>query len=325
MEKPDILVVWPNRPGQMAQLEESYTLHRLDLADDPDALLNEVGPRIRGVATTGGKGLTRALVEKLPNLAIVASSGVGYDTIDVEACTEHGVWVTNTPDVLTDDVADLALALTLNARRNLVAADAYVRSGEWGRRGPFPLASAMKGKRAGIVGLGRIGKAIAARLEPLGLEIGYTARSAKSGVDYRHFATPRGLAEWSDILVLALPGGADTTGLVDGAILDALGPDGTLVNISRGSVVDEAALIAALASGRLGSAALDVFHGEPKPDAALTGLANVVLSPHIGSATGETRDAMAQLVVDNLAAWFRGEPLLTPVNRPAGQPALSTA
>ncbi len=315
MTKPDILVVWTTRPTKIAEIDGEFHLHRYDQADDPDALLAEVGPRIRGVATTGGKGLTRGMVERMPRLEIVASSGVGYDKIDVDACTDHGAVVTNTPDVLTDDVADIALGLVINARRNMVAGDAYVRSGRWGQEGPLGLTSALRGKRLGILGLGRIGNAIAARAEPFGLEIGYMARSDKC-VGYRYHSSLVALAEWADILVVAVPGGEGTDRLVDARVIAALGPAGTLVNISRGSVVDEAALTSALASGALASAGLDVFLNEPNPDPALTALPNVVLYPHHASGTVETRDAMAALVNDNLRAHFTGQPLLTPVNVP---------
>lgn len=323
MTKPDILVVWTTRPTKLAEIEEEFRLHRYDQADDKDAFLAEVGPRIRGVATTGGKGLTRAMIERMPNLEIAASSGVGYDKIDVAACTEHGVVVTNTPDVLTDDVADIALGLVIMARRNMVAGDAYVRSGRWGREGPFPLTSALRGKRLGIVGLGRIGAAIAARCEPFGLEIGYTARNQRPESAYAYHPSPRALAEWSDILVAAVPGGAETDGLIDAPVIEAIGPSGTFVNISRGSVVDEPALVAALKSGAIASAGLDVYLNEPNPDPALTALPNVVLSPHHASGTAETRDAMAALVNDNLRAHFAGRPPLTPVNRVA-QPATAS-
>jgi lactate dehydrogenase-like 2-hydroxyacid dehydrogenase len=250
----------------------------------------------------------------MPNLEIVASSGVGYDRIDVDACTEHGVIVTNTPDVLTDDVADIALGLMIAARRNMIAGDAYVRSGTWGREGMFGLTSALRGKRVGIVGLGRIGAAVAARAEPFGLEVGYTARNRRNGLGYRFEASVVDLAAWCDILVVTVPGGAATDNLIDAAVIRAIGPSGTLVNVARGSVVDEPALIAALTSGAIGSAGLDVYHNEPHPDPALTSLPNVVLYPHHASGTVETRDAMAALVNDNLRAHFAGRPVLTPVN-----------
>jgi lactate dehydrogenase-like 2-hydroxyacid dehydrogenase len=312
--KPDVLLVWPNRPRQMAMLEETYTLHRHDLADDPDALVRSVGERITAVATTGGKGLKRDLIEKLPNLKLVASSGVGYDTIDIAACNERGIVVTNTPDVLTDDVADLGLALILATQRRLVSGDRWVREGRWKREGMMPLTTAIAGKRLGIVGLGRIGKAVARRALPLGLDISYFGRSRQADVPYRYFDDLRAMCREVDILLLSCSGGESTRGLVDAEVLEALGPRGTLINIARGSVVDDPALIEALQAGGIAGAGLDVFANEPDPDAAFTTMDNVVLYPHHASGTVETRDAMAQLVVDNLAAFFAGKPLLTPVN-----------
>ena len=313
-DKPDLLVIWPNRPDQMAQLAQSYRLHRLDEADDPEALLAEVGPRVTAAATTGGKGLDRALLAKLPALEIVASSGVGYDTIDVAACTERGVKVTNTPDVLTDDVADLAIGLLIAVRRGLIEGDALVRSGNWPGSGGMGLKSAIAGKRLGIAGLGRIGQAIAKRAMPMGLEIAYFGRSERPDQPYRFVPDLVELAEWSDILMVATAGGEGTRALVDAPVLRALGPQGSLINIARGSVIDEPALIAALRDKELGSAGLDVFVNEPNVDPGFAALDNVVLHPHHASGTVETRDAMAQLVVDNLAAHFAGRPLLTPVN-----------
>jgi len=312
--KADILLIWPNRPEQMAALDAAYTMHRFDLAPDPQALLAEVSDRIAAVVTTGGRGLNADMIKQLPNLKIVASSGVGYDSIDIAACTKRGIVVTNTPDVLTDDVADTATMLLLGARRQLVQADRYVRSGDWGRKGSYPLLSSMRGKRLGIVGLGRIGQAIASRAAPMGLEIAYTGRTRKPASEYRFEPDLKDLASWSDILVVATSGGEDTRRLIGADIISALGPQGTLINIARGSVVDEDAMIAALKSGDLGSAGLDVYWNEPNINPELWQLENAVLYPHHASGTIETRGAMAQLVVDNLAAFFQGQPLLTPVN-----------
>lgn len=312
--KHDVLVIWPNRPEQMAALDAAYALHRYDLATDPMALLAEVSDKITAVVTTGGKGLNAEQIQKLPNLKVVASSGVGYDSIDIAACTERGIVVTNTPDVLTDDVADTAIMLLLGARRQLVQADRYVRSGDWGSKGPYPLLSGMRGKRLGIVGLGRIGQAIASRAAPMGPEIAYTGRSQKSDVTYKFEPDLKNLATWADILVVATSGGEETRGLIGADIISALGPQGTLINIARGSVVDETAMIAALKSGELGWAGLDVYWNEPNINPELWPLENTTLYPHHASGTFETRGAMAQLVVDNLAAFFQGQPLLTPVN-----------
>lgn len=312
--KPDLLVATPTRPRQMAQLEAAYTLHRLDLAKDKDALLAEVGPRCTAMVCTGHVKIDAAFLARVPALQIVSCGSVGYDMFDVPAMTRAGVRLTNTPDVLTDDVADTALMLLLAARRRLLQGDAHVRSGEWGRSGPMPLTRSTAGKTVGIVGLGRIGSAIARRCEALGLTVGYFGRSEKPGTGYRYFADVVALADWSDILVAATSGGAGTRAIVSAAALEALGPEGSFINIARGSVVDEPALIAALQDGRLGSAGLDVFENEPNPDPAFGALDNVVLYPHHASGTEETRDRMAQLVVDNLAAHFAGRALLTPVN-----------
>jgi lactate dehydrogenase-like 2-hydroxyacid dehydrogenase len=248
----------------------------------------------------------------LPRVKIIACATAGYDGIDLAALKDAGIALTNTSAALFDDVADTALMLTLATRRHLIAAHDHVRSGNWGRNGPYPLLSAIRGKKAGILGLGTIGEAIAERFKPLGLEIGYCNRRPKD-CPYRYFESAVSLAAWADILVVVIPGGPDTDGLVAKDVLEALGPEGTLINVARGSVVDETALIAALAHGQLASAGLDVFSSEPDPDPRLTSLPNVTLYPHHSSGTVAMRDAMAQLVVDNLAAHFAGRPLLTPV------------
>lgn len=312
--KPEILVAYPTLPRQMEMLADAYTLHRYDQAEDREAFLKKVGDRCVGMVTNGHFPLSRAFVEKLPALKIVACSSVGYDTIDVGALTDHGVRFTNTPDVLTDDVADIAILLMLAVRRCLIVGDRYVRSGDWGRKGMMPLTSRTAGSRVGIIGLGRIGQAIAKRCGAMGQEVGYFGRTEKPGVGFRYFGDLVQLADWADVLIAATPGGAETRGLISAEVLHALGPKGTFVNISRGTVVDEPALIEALQSDRLGGAGLDVFLNEPNPDRAFAEMENVVLYPHHASGTLETRDAMAQLVVDNLAAFFAGKPLLSPVN-----------
>lgn len=312
MKKHEVLVVYPARPKAMEQLDRAYTLHRYDEAADKDAFIAEFGPRCTGVVINGHAELTRAHLHHLPNLEIVACSSAGFESIDVEALRQRRVPFTNTSTALYDDVADTALMLTLAARRQLVAAHAYVTRGDWGRKGMYPLLSSMRGKRAGIVGLGRIGQAIATRFEALGVEIGYHSRREKP-VEYAFFADLVELAGWSDILVAVVPGGPETEAMIDTHVLESLGAEGTFINVARGSVVDESALIRALSSGTLGSAGLDVYLNEPNPDPALTSLPNVTLYPHHASGTVETRDAMAQLVVDNLAAHYAGKPLLTPV------------
>lgn len=312
--KPDVIVVYPTLPRQMKMLEEAYTLHRYDLAAEREKLLQDVGPRCAAMVTNGHFPLDRAFIAKLPALKMVACSSVGYDTIDVGALTEKGIRFTNTPDVLTDDVADTAVMLMLAARRRLIVGDRYVRSGEWGRKGMMALTSRTAGSRVGIVGLGRIGQAIASRCAALKQDIAYFGRSRKLDVSFRYFDDLVALASWADVLIAVTPGGPDTQGLISAEVLHSLGPKGTFINVSRGTVVDEPALVEALQTGKLGAAGLDVYLNEPNPDPAFAAMDNVVLYPHHASGTVETRDAMAQLVVDNLAAYFAGKPLLTPVN-----------
>lgn len=324
MTKPDVLVMATNTANLVPWLEADYRLLRYDLSEDPDALLDEVGERISAVITTGAKGFGEAQLEKLPQVGIVASSGVGYDPINVDACSSRGVIVTNTPDVLTDDVADLAIGLMISGRRNMILGDAYVRSGDWGRRGMMGLTSSLTGKRLGIVGLGRIGSAIARRAEPMGLVVGYCTRTQRDNA-YHYESEIKALAAWSEILVVTIPGTPETEGVIDQAVIEAVGPDGMLINISRGSVVDEPALISALQSGTLGSAGLDVYLNEPNPNPAFRELENVVLYPHHASGTVETRNAMARLVLDNLAAYFAGKPPITPVNSVPTKDAASAA
>ena len=323
MSKRDVLVMYPARPRAMAQLEEAYTLHRMDLAEDKATFLASEGPKCTAIVTNGHASLTRDDIEHLPNVKIVACSSAGFDTIDADALQEAGITLTNTSAALYDDVADTALMLMLATRRHLIAGHAHVTSGDWGRDGPFPLLSSIRGKRAGILGLGQIGEAIAERYKPLGLEIGYCNRRPKES-PFTYFPTPVALADWADILVVIIPGGPETEALVGREVIEALGPQGTLINVARGTVVDEPEMIAALKDGRLGSAGLDVYWNEPNPDPALTALGNVTLYPHHASGTVETRDAMAQLVVDNLAAHFAGQPLLTPVHDVA-QPKVHSA
>ncbi|WP_425098696.1 2-hydroxyacid dehydrogenase [Tropicibacter sp. S64] len=312
MTKPDVLLMYPTRPKAMAQLEALYTLHRYDEAEDKMAFLAEHGAKITAISTNGHAELGAAHLAHMPNLGLVSCSSAGFESIDDAALKARGIALTNTSVALRDDVADCALMLVLACRRHLIAGHAYVRTGDWGRKGMYPLTSAIRGKKAGIVGLGSIGQAIADRLEVLGMEIGYTGRKPKP-VHYTFHDSAESLAAWSDVLVVVVPGGPETEGLIDAAVLAALGPQGTLINVARGSVVDETALIAALENGTLGSAGLDVFRGEPNPDPALVAAPNLTLYPHHASGTIETRDAMAQLMVDNLAAHFAGRPLLTPV------------
>ena len=304
MPNPALLQLSPLPEWDQTPLEAAFTVHRsLDGAD---------AAAIQAVATGGGTGIDAATIARLPALEIVAVYGVGYDAVDLDACRERGIRVTNTPDVLTDDVADLAVAMMLAQARAIVPSDAWVRSGDWAAKGSFPLQTRIGGRRAGILGLGRIGQAIAHRAAAFGMEIGYMSRGEKD-VAHRYFPDAVALADWADVLFVALAATPETRHIVGAKVLAALGPEGMLVNISRASNVDEAALIAALESRSLGSAALDVFDGEPDVDPAFATLPNVLLQPHAGSATHDTRRAMGQLMRDNLAAHFAGKPLLTPV------------
>jgi len=304
-------MVGPMYKPTQSVLEATYTTHKLWEAPDRDAFLASVAGRITAVASTGTRGVDDATMGKLPKLKVISHFGVGVDSVDVEAARRRGIAVTNTPDVLTEDVADIALALLLCAIRRVPQGDRYVREGHW-LKAPMALTQSVQGRKVGIVGLGRIGKAIAKRCEAFNLEVEYHGRN-RQAVAYPHHADVVSLARAVDILVVAAPGGDETRGLVGREALEALGPEGTIVNIARGSVIDEAAMIEALESGKLGAAGLDVFDKEPQVPAKLLAMDNVVVQPHVGSATHPTRTAMGQLVIDNLAAHFGGKALLTPV------------
>jgi lactate dehydrogenase-like 2-hydroxyacid dehydrogenase len=303
-DKPDLLAVAKLAPFLMEPLQGAFTVH----TQTEGAPLE----RIRAICGSGESKVGAELVARLPALQIVSIMGVGYDGVDVAACKARGVLVTHTPDVLNDDVADLALGLALSIARRLPQADRYVRDGKW-PSGPMPLANKLSGARMGIVGMGRIGQAIARRALAFNMSIAYTARSAKPDLPYAYHPTPAALAAASDYLVVITPGGAATRKLINAEVLQALGPKGFLVNVARGSVVDEAALIEALQQGTIAGAALDVFENEPNVPEALRALDNVVLAPHIGSATRATRGAMAALAFENLRAFFAGEKPPTPV------------
>ena len=310
--KPEILLVYPMIPHVIASLESDYSVHRLWQAEDQEAFLKEIGPGVRGIATSGHHGASAALMAACPKLEIISSYGVGYDAVDLPAAAARGVIVTNTPDVLNEDVSNLAIALLLDVTRRVTAGDRYVREGHW-QKSDMPLARNVYGKTLGILGLGRIGKLIARKSEALGCEVAYHGRQQQDDQPYRYYADLVELAAASDFLVVICPGGAATDKLVDRAVLDALGPEGVLINVARGSVVDEPELVAALQEGRLGAAGLDVFVDEPTVPAPLLEMDNVVLQPHRGSATEETRWAMGDLVLKNLSAHFAGRPVLTPV------------
>lgn len=306
MSQPRVVRIGPLMPFLSAALERSYAAP--SLAD--------VGSRTAGLTVAvagGGTVVGGPEMDQLPDLEAIANFGVGYDNVDVEEATRRGIVVSNTPDVLTDAVADLSVALVLDVLRQVSAADRFVRRGEWAAGKRYPLTREVRGSVVGILGLGRIGEAVAVRLEPFGAKIAYHSRSPKD-VPWAYHATPVALAEASDVLVVLTPGGEDTKHLVDASVLDALGPEGYLVNVARGSVVDEDALVRALEEGRLAGAGLDVFADEPNVPAALQRRDDVVLLPHVGSATVQTREAMATLVLDNVAAFLAKGELLTPVN-----------
>ncbi|MDI1312619.1 2-hydroxyacid dehydrogenase [Prosthecobacter sp.] len=311
MEKTSVLILSPLPDFLMEPLRAAHTCHDYFHAEDKAELLAEVGEEIRGIVMSGGSMSPVALLEQLPKLEIIGVFGVGYDGVPVDWCKAHGIRVTNTPDVLTEDVADTASALVLMTSRRLIAASHFLHAGAW-TKGPFPLAHALRGKLAGIVGLGRIGKAIAQRLEAHGMRIAYHGRT-KQEVSWEYVDSLMALAEAADFLIVATPGGAATKRLISAEVLATLGAKGTLINIARGSVVDEAALIAALQNGTIRGAGLDVFENEPQVPEALMQCENAVLLPHLSSGTHETRAEMARLVVENLAAHFSGAALLTPV------------
>ncbi|QIB36106.1 2-hydroxyacid dehydrogenase [Ancylobacter pratisalsi] len=314
---PDLLQTGPMMPMIERQLAEHFTVHRLD-EDGAEKMLAEVGPRIRAVATGvgstagGANRVTRELLARLPGVEIVSNFGVGYDAVDTAAAAERGIVVTNTPGVLDDEVADLSVALLLATIRRLPQAERHLRAGLW-PKGGFPLSPTLRDRTIGIVGMGRIGQAIARRLEGFGRPIVYHSRRPVAGLPYTHYPSLIDMARDVDAMIVIVPGGPETQHMINAEVLKALGPTGSLINVARGSVVDEAALIQALAEGTIASAGLDVFADEPHVPAALMAMDNVVLLPHVASATHVTRDAMGQLVVDNLTAWFAGRPPLTPV------------
>lgn len=309
-----VLAVSKLSPLWTPQLHAAYTVHDRLHETDP-AAFERIAPQIRAIAASGESKVPAELIARLPALEVISVMGVGYDGVDVPAAKARGIPVTHTPNVLNDDVADLAIGLALCAARQLPQADRYVRDGSWAAKGPMPLARKLSGGRMGIVGMGRIGQAIATRAQAFGMAIAYTARSTKPGLAYRHLPDAKALAAESDVLVVITPGGAATRKLIDAEVLAALGKgrgEGILVNVARGSVVDEAALIDALERGVIAGAGLDVFENEPHVPERLRAIPHVVLAPHIGSATAATRQAMADLAHGNLQAHFAGRPLLTP-------------
>ena len=312
MTKPDVLMVGPYPDWEMPPLERDYIIHKLWLAEDRARFLSVVGPRIRAIATNGVLGANAELIDACPRLEIIACFGVGFDAIDLDRARARGVRVTNTPDVLTEDVADMAFALILASFRRIVEGDAFARSGAW-TKGALPLGRGLNGKTLGVLGYGRIGHAISRRAPVFGMSVAYCDLAIDPQAPHAYHADPISLARASDVLVATTAGGAGTLSLVDAEVFDALGAEGLFVNVSRGSVVDQDALIAALKQRKIFSAGLDVYANEPNVPPELLTMDNVVLLPHVGSGSVPTRDAMNQLVIDNLMAWAAGKKPLTPV------------
>jgi len=310
--KHEIIVTTRLFPRTQERLDKEFACHKLHEAADRAAFLKELAPRVRALATFGPAGADANLMDALPKLEIISNFGVGVDAIDLAAARQRKIIVTNTPDVLNDCVADTALALTLNVMRKFPQSEAYLRSGYWATRGAYPYTTSLGGKTMGVLGLGRIGEAIASRAQAFGMKIRYHNRNRKD-VAYPYDASPAALAKNSDVLMVVTPGGAETEKLVNAKVLDALGPEGYLVNIARGSVVDEPVLLKYLQENRIAGAGLDVFADEPRVPPEFFALDNAVLLPHVGSATMETRTAMGDLQVDNLLAHFAGKPVLTRV------------
>jgi len=311
--KAEVLVLAPKQ-SIVEGLEKAFTLHKLWEAPDAETYLRTIAPRVKAIASAGGHAPVDAeLMARLPSLEIVSSFGVGYDHVDARWAGAHGIVVTNTPDVLTEEVADTALGLLLSTVREFPQAERYLRAGKW-TAGNYPLSKAtLRDRTVGIVGLGRIGKAIARRLDAMQVEVVYHGRGKQPDVAYRHYPNLIEMARAVDVLMVVTPGGRQTANMINAPVLEALGPKGILINMSRGSVVDEPALIAALKARKVLSAGLDVYVDEPKVPQELIEMEHVVLFPHLGSASVHTRRAMDQLVVDNLIAWGAGNPPLTPV------------
>lgn len=313
-DKADIVLIGASKPVIVGGLSPHTNLHKLFEAKDREALLSEIAPQVRGlaVAYTANK-VDGAFMSRFPRLEIVSSFGVGYDHVDAKWAGERGIIVTNTPEVLNEEVADTALGLLLCTAREFPQADRYVRAGKWAEKA-YPLSRAtLRDRTVGIVGMGRIGKAIARRLDAFGVPVVYHSRNPQKDVSYKYYPDLVAMARDVETLMVIVPGGAATKNLINRQVLEALGPNGILINMARGSVVDEPALIEALKSKTIMSAGLDVFVNEPHVPAELIAMDNVVLFPHLGSASDYTRRAMDQLVVDNLLAWFSGKPPLTPV------------
>ena len=311
-DKPHLIQVGNVNERMTARLNAEFVVHKWFEVQDKDALLAEVGDKVIAISTDGHWGVPDNLFERLANLRVVSSYGVGYDGIDTDAAVRHNVLVAHTPNVLNDEVADTAIMLWLAVSRGLVRADAWVRSGAWESKGAFELTRSIQKRTVGILGMGRIGETIAKRAAAFDAKIVYHSRTSKP-VPYDYYDDLTAMARDCDVLMVITPGGAATKHLVNAEVLEALGPDGILINVARGSVVDEAALVDALQSGKLGAAGLDVFEAEPKVPQGLKDMDNVVLLPHVGSATIETRRAMGDLTCDNLSQYLRNGTVITAI------------
>jgi lactate dehydrogenase-like 2-hydroxyacid dehydrogenase len=313
-EKIDLVVHGPHKPIVTKGFPDQFVLHQFETTGDLERLTPEVAARVRGLAITYNtvRGDARTLA-RFPKLEIVASFGVGYDHVDAAYARDHNIMVTNTPDVLTEEVADIAMGLLIATLREFIKADKYLRSGLWQTQ-QFPLSvGSLRDRKVGMVGMGRIGQAIARRLDASKVPVVYHTRNPAPGLSYKHYPDLIEMAKAVDTLVVIVPGGPATTKMINADAMKALRPRGVIINVARGTVVDEQAMIAALKSGTILAAGLDVFEREPNVPDELKAMQNVVLLPHIGSASVVTRNAMDQLVVDNLKAWFAGKPPLTPV------------
>jgi lactate dehydrogenase-like 2-hydroxyacid dehydrogenase len=316
MPKPALLSTGPMMPLITDQIEAAFDVHWMNKAGDVDRLIREVGPSIEAVCTGSHTGVKtdEALIARLPKLKIIANFGVGYDTIEVPAAAKRGVVITNTPDVLNEEVADTALGLLLMTVRELSQAEAYMRAGRWPKEGDYRLTpGSLRDRKIGLMGFGRIGKAIARRLEAFQVPISYYARRRQPDVSYPHYSDLAAMARDVDTLIAILPGGPATQNIVNAEVLSALGPRGVFINMARGSVVDEPALLQALKDRTILSAGLDVYWNEPNVKPEFLALENSVVLPHVGSASVYTRDQMGQLVVDNLLAYRDRQPPKTPV------------
>ena len=310
--KADIIITGKGHAGTQATLQAEFTCHKLFEAADKESFLMGLSAKVRGLATFGPMPVDGKLMDALPKLEIISNFGVGVDAINLDDAKKRKIIVTNTPDVLNECVADTAIALVLNTLRKLPQSEAYARAGNWASKGPYPLATSLGGKTLGILGLGRIGEAIAKRAIAMGMKIRYHNRHKKD-VTYPYDADPVMLAKNSDVLMVVTPGGADTKNLVGAKVLDALGPKGYVCNIARGSVIDEPVLLRYLQENKIAGAGLDVFVDEPRIPPEFFKLDNAVLFPHVGSATVETRKAMGELQIENLRLHFGRKPVATRV------------